>query len=316
MEIGTPVKVSDRNGVDLFATYLGEFDDREWYWNTETQEAFWRVPDIRECIAAPPGYKVLSADYSQIEVKLMAHLSQDPILIAAINSKCDIHCFNAAEVFGKEMGFTYQDIWDATQSDDAKQHPRHKELKTLRGNIKVVTFGVPYGAGKQMVAMRTGMTEDKAQEFIDAFFAKFKVLKQWLESQGNFALTWGYTTTPDGRRRFYTIPPTSDPDYDAELSQIRRYAGNHPIQASNADMLKKAIRLIYERIRGGLVTGPRLYDARLMLVVHDEIVMMCANKDVEAVSNIMIQSMTDAYSSIIPDIWNEVLVVADDVWDH
>src|ERR1035441_1598625 len=84
MDIGTPVKVSDRFGIEIFANYLGEFDEREWYWNTETQEAFWRVPDIRECIAAPPGYKVLSADYSQIEVKLMAMLSQDPILIAAI----------------------------------------------------------------------------------------------------------------------------------------------------------------------------------------------------------------------------------------
>lgn len=315
MDVGDLVKVGEVAGNPVMGTFVGEFEGREWYWQLEENDLYWRVPDIRECIAAPPGFRVLSADYSQIEVKLMAFLSQDPILIAAINSKKDIHCYNATEVFGKKMGFTYEDIWEATQGPNAKKHPRHKELKALRSNIKTVTFGVPYGASAKRVALMTGMSEDKAQEFIDDFFKKFAVLKQWLEEQGSQALAFGYTATPNGRRRFYVIPPKSDPDYDGQIAQIRRWAGNHPIQAANADMLKIAIRKIYERIRGGNVTGKKLFDARLSLVVHDEIVMICAEADVPAVSEIMKTAMDEAYEEIIQGIYNEVVVVDDEIWE-
>jgi DNA polymerase-1 len=315
MVVGDLVKLEEIDGSPVYGSFIGELDGREWYWHLDNKTAMWRVPDIRECIAAPPGYMVLAADYSQIEVKLMAYLSGDPVLIAAINSRKDIHCYTAAEVFGKRLNFTYEDIWEATQGLDAKKHPRHKELKKLRTNIKVVTFGVPYGAGAKRVAAMTGMTDVEAQEFIDDFFLKFSVLKAWLESLGNLALTFGYTSTPDGRRRFYVMPPTSDPDYDGLIAQIRRWAGNHPLQAANADMLKKAIRLIYERIRGGIVTGPKLYDARLSLVVHDEIVCICRIEDVDAVSKIIEDSMTDAYNSIIPNVFNVVKVVVDTVWE-
>jgi DNA polymerase-1 len=297
------------------ATFMGEFEGREWFWDTKLNEAYWRVPDIRECIAAPPGYRVLSADYSQIEVKLMAFLSGDKTLIAAINSKKDIHCYTATEVFGVRMKFTYEDIYAATQAKDAKKHPRHKELKTLRANIKTVTFGVPYGAGASTIAFQTGMSKEEAQAFIDDFFAKFSGLKAWLEKQGNQALQFGYTATPNGRRRFYVMPPKSDPDYDGQIAQIRRWAGNHPIQAANADMLKLAIRKIYERIRGGNMVGPKLYDARLSLVVHDEVVMICAEADVPAVSEIMHTAMTEAYDEIVQGIWNEITVVEDEIWE-
>jgi DNA polymerase-1 len=315
VKIGTSVKVFETKDSAILGTFIGEFNGREWFFDDSSLEFFWRVPDIRETIAAPDGYTVLSADYSQIEVKLMAFLSQDPVLIAAINSKKDIHCYTGAEVFGEKLNFTYEDIWEATQGPNAKSHPRHKELKKIRSNIKAVTFGVPYGAGANQVALSAGITKDEAQEFIDAFFAKFKVLKKWIEDQGNFALNFGYTVTPDGRRRFYVMPPKSDPDYEQKIAQIRRWAGNHPIQAANADMLKRAIRLIYERVRGGVVTGKRLYDAWLSLVVHDEIVMICAKKDAAAVSKIMHDSMTDAYNAILQGIFNEVIVVEDEIWE-
>lgn len=315
MVVGDLVKLEEKAGIPIYGSFLGEFDGREWYWNADDKVVLWRVPDIRECIAAPDGYMVLSADYSQIEVKLMAHLSKDPVLIAAINSRKDIHCYTAAEVFGKKLNFTYEDIWEATQGPNAKKHPRHKELKALRSNIKVVTFGVPYGAGAKRVAAMTGMTDEQAQEFIDAYFQKFSVLKAWLEQQGNLAISFGYTVTPDGRRRFYVMPPDNDPDKDGLLAQIRRWAGNHPLQAANADILKKAIRKIYEKIRGGIPTGPKLYDARLSLVVHDEIVMICRKDQVKEVEQIMIDSMTEAYDSVLPEIYNKIDVVVDEIWE-
>lgn len=86
---------------------LGMVGDKTYYWNFQTDSLEWSVPDPRSAIRAEPGYKILAADYSQIEVKLMAHASGDPILIAAINSGQDVHSFNATKVFGARYKFTY-----------------------------------------------------------------------------------------------------------------------------------------------------------------------------------------------------------------
>ena len=267
---------------------LGDIDGKEYYYdfrptvendagvhvkNPNYKKVVWRIPDIREAIIAEPGYLILSADYSQIEVKLMAHLSRDPVLIAAINSGKDIHSFNATEVFGARLHFDY-DTMAAAKKD--KGHPRHAELVGLRNNIKTVTFGVPYGAGAKRVAAMTGMTEDKAQEFIDEFFDKFKQLKIWLTNTGDFACKYGYSLSPRGRRRFYDLPSQAakEKERDKTFSQIRRYAGNHPIQSGNVDMLKPAMYQIYNDIR--TLGEPATYaalGARILFCVHDEIVM-------------------------------------------
>jgi DNA polymerase I-like protein with 3'-5' exonuclease and polymerase domains len=100
------------------------------------------------------------------------------------------------------------------------------------------------------------------------------------------------------------------------MRQINRWAGNHPIQAASADMLKDALRHIYLRIRGGVLHGPKLYDASIILVVHDEIVMQVADKDVPAVAKIMKECMERAYYAIIGDaIPNEVEVVPGIAWE-
>ena len=131
---------------------LGIYNGKEYYYdlrstirddagkdipNPQFKKIVWRIPDIREAIRAIPGHKILSADYSQIEVKLMAYLSQDPVLIAAINSGKDIHCYNAVEVFGHVLNFDYDTINKARKDIT---HPRHQELLTVRNNIKTVTF--------------------------------------------------------------------------------------------------------------------------------------------------------------------------------
>jgi DNA polymerase family A len=120
--------------------FLVEDNGKEWYYNSETDEIEWRVPDVREVIRAKPGYKILAADYSQIEVKIMAFLSQDPDLIAAVNSGKDIHSYIAADIFGAKMDFDY-DLMVIIIAN--KGHPRHKELSLLRSKTKTTTFGVP-----------------------------------------------------------------------------------------------------------------------------------------------------------------------------
>lgn len=333
---------------------LGDIDGKEYYFdlrntieddrgavvpNPNYKKVVWRVPDIREAIVAEAGHLILSADYSQIEVKLMAHLSRDPVLIAAINSGKDIHSFNATEVFGADKKFTYEDL---TAAKNDKAHPRYAELVKLRNDIKTVTFGVPYGAGRNKVALMTGMTPDEAQEFIDKFFAKFSVLGAWLKKSGEDAIKCGFSRSPRGRRRFYELPAESAKEKEKEkiYSQIRRYAGNHPIQAGNVDMLKPAMWQIYNDLR---VLGFYERGARILFCVHDEIVLTCKEFDgvrrmadgkvltypefsalskddkkktlAGPIEDIMMKRMQESYDGIIPDIVNKIDVSISPVWE-
>lgn len=305
---------------------LGDIDGKEYYLdqrptieddkgkivpNPQLNTVVWRVPDIREAIIAENGFLILSADYSQIEVKLMAHLSRDPVLIAAINSGKDIHSFNATEVFGVAKHFDY-DTMAAAKKD--KNHPRHAELVKLRNDIKTVTFGVPYGAGANKVALMTGMTKEEAQAFIDAFFAKFSVLGAWLKKSGDDAIKYGFSCSPRGRCRFYDLPSTNakEKEKDKIFSQIRRYAGNHPIQAGNVDMLKPAMWQIYNDFR---LQGLDLLGARILFCVHDEIVVTCREEDKDIVERIMMHRMQESYDGIIPDIINKIDVGFGPAWE-
>jgi DNA polymerase-1 len=221
-------------------------------------------------------------------------------------------------VYGERLNFIYEDMILVIKEKAAggKKHPRYKEFKRMRANIKTTTFGVPYGSGAKGVAARCGITEEEAQQVIDDFFKQFPVLKEWLNIQGNRAILEKNTETPYQRKRFYEIPLRSDEHYDVEIRQVRRWAGNHPIQAASADMLKEALRRIYSRIRGGILNGPKLYDARIIMVVHDEIVVMSAEKDAKAVAIIMEKCMGEAYDMIIGDaIPNEVEVCIEDQWE-
>ena len=284
INVGDEVKLGEKDGRPIPGFYLGEFENREWYWNPIEKEIVWRVPEIRECIAAREGNKILAADYSQIEIKLMAFLSKDPEMVRALNARdasgnpADIHCYISTMVYGEKLGFTYDEMITVLKerTPEGKQHPRYKEFKRMRSNIKTTTFGVPYGSSAKGVADRCGITEEEAQQVIDDFFKQFPRLKEWLAEQGKLALTRGYTETPYGRKRFYDVPTRTELNekaYDAKIKQICRQAGNHPIQGASADMLKDALRLIYRGIRGGdldgsdrfdKLNGPKLYDAHII----------------------------------------------------
>lgn len=328
INVGDEVKLGEKDGLPILGVYLGEWDDREWYWNVPERKEVWRVPEIRECIDAEKGYKILAADYNQIEIKLMAFLSEDPEMIRALNARdasgnpTDIHCYISTMVYGEKLGFTYDEMITVIKekAPGGKKHPRYEEFKRMRSNIKTTTFGVPYGSGAKGVATRCGITEEEAQQVIDDFFKQFPKLKEWLEQQGYLALKYGFTETPYHRKRFYDVPKREEAEseaaYDAEVNQIGRWAGNHPIQAASADMLKDALRMIYARIRGGILNGPKLYDARIILVVHDEIVIQCREDQVEEVKLLMEECMDKAYDSIIGDVIpNKIDVAVGSSWE-
>lgn len=279
---------------------LGEQGGKTYWYNLTKDRIEWAVPCPRDAVRAPKGYKILAADYSQIEVKIMAYASGDPGLIEAINSGLDVHSFNATKVFGERYHFTYEEM--ETARDDIR-HPRCVELGGIRSKIKVVTFGVPYGAAAPRVAIMTEMTLEEAQEFIDTFFQTFNVLEGWLKDQGILAIQEGYSTTPVlGRKRFYQVPQPTDPDANKLVAQIKRWAGNMPIQGSNADILKIAMRKFYLALRGGSFTGQPLYDARGLMVVHDEMVNLCREDHVPFVKPLMAQAMNEAYYEYTPKV--------------
>jgi hypothetical protein len=120
--------------------YLGEVLGKHYYWDFEANCIVWSVPSPRSAVRAESGYVILSADYSQIEVKLMAFASGDPVLIAAINSGQDIHTFNAVSIFGQRFDFTYEEM---EMARDDPSHLRHNELSLIRSRVKTVTFGLP-----------------------------------------------------------------------------------------------------------------------------------------------------------------------------
>lgn len=146
--VGDEVKLREEGGMPIPGVYLGIKDGREWYWDSGKRGIVWRVPESRECITAQEGYKILAADYSQIEVKLMAFLSKDPGLIKALNARdasgnpTDIHCYISTMVYGEKLGFTYDEMITVIKekAPGGKKHPRYKEFKRMRSNIKTTTF--------------------------------------------------------------------------------------------------------------------------------------------------------------------------------
>lgn len=287
---------------------LGIQHGREYYLNPPDKkhtESYitWLVPDVREAIRARPGWKILGADYSQIEVRIMAHESKDPWLTAALNSGKDIHCYMAADVHKID----YDDFYKIYKNED---HPLYNQYYGWRSEIKTTTFGVPYGAGPGQIAKQINSsrkadstepeyTEDQAQKLIDSYFAKAKGLEKWLVKQGEHAVKYGESHSLGGHYRFYQIPKDTDEHVDERVSQIKRWSGNHPIQAACADTLKMAVGKIYLDLRGGKSYGPLLYQGHFLLFVHDELVLTAKDEDVDAVKQIMVDNMQWAYDRLI-----------------
>jgi DNA polymerase-1 len=284
--------------------FVGKVDGKDYFLDVDPRsptynQVIWQVPDIRDGVTAEPGKKIVGCDYSQIEIRIMTALSKDPWLMAAVNSKKDMHCFMATDVFGEEDGFDYDTIAAATKGEFAKSHPRHKELNDRRDGIKKTSFGIPYGVSPIGLSYLIGKDEAYAKMLINRFFDKAKVLKTWLENQGDFAVQYGYTATLSGRKRFYTIPNPEDPRAEEMIKQIRRWSGNHPIQGSNADMLKMALRYLYLALRDGKLTGPAKWGARILFVVHDEIVATCDEQYAHLLKTLIEEAMDWAYEKLI-----------------
>jgi DNA polymerase I len=211
---------------------------------------------------------LLVADYSQIELRVLAHLSGDPELADAFAADADIHAATAGKVFGLP----------ADQVDGE-----------LRRRAKVVNYGLAYGMNAYGLATRLGIPPDEAQEFIDAYFEGFPNVKDFLDRQVGLATAEGFTATMLGRRRY--LPELQSPNPRIR-DMGRRMALNAPIQGSAADIIKLAMI----RVESGIETLP----ATMLLTVHDELVFEAEGAGVDAVAEVVRKEMEAAYEMSVP----------------
>jgi DNA polymerase-1 len=196
---------------------------------------------IRRAFIAPPGHVLLSADYSQIELRVLAHLSQDEAFLQAFAQGHDFHAAIGAKVYGV---------------------PVAEVTPEKRNYVKQFSYGIAYGMSAFGVSQRLGVEIEAAAQFIEAYYAQFPKVKAFLESQVEKAKSEGFTTTMFGRRRY--LPELRSANY--RLRAVgERMALNAPIQGSAADIIKKAMIDVDAALIGDPV-------AKMLLTVHDELV--------------------------------------------
>ena len=197
---------------------------------------------IRRAFVAAPGWLLLTADYSQIELRLLAHLSGDPAFVRAFAEGGDIHRQTAAIIFAV---------------------PQEQVTPEMRARAKTINFATIYGQGPFALARQLGITQEQAKEFIAQYFARFAGVRAWLDRTVAEARQRGYVETLFGRRRY--IPELKDRNFNIRAFG-ERTATNSPLQGSAADLIKIAMIRIHQALReGGLAT-------RMLLQVHDELV--------------------------------------------
>ena len=225
---------------------------------------------IRQAFVAPPGYKLLAADYSQIELRIMAHLAKDEGLLHAFRNNLDVHSATAAEVFGVELS-------DVTMDQ--------------RRSAKAINFGLIYGMSAFGLAKQIGVDRKQSQAYIDRYFARYPGVLDYMERTRTQAAEQGYVETIFGRRLYL-------PEINAKNPALRkgaeRTAINAPMQGTAADIIKKAMVAVDNWLSASGL------EARVILQVHDELVLEVREDLVEQVSEALRVHMSDAATLDVP----------------
>jgi DNA polymerase-1 len=225
---------------------------------------------IRQAFVAPPGFKLLAADYSQIELRIMAHLSQDEGLLAAFASDQDVHRATAAEVFGLAL--------DSVTPDQ-------------RRSAKAINFGLIYGMSAFGLAKQLGIERGQAQQYVDKYFERYPGVRRYMDETRASARRAGFVTTVYGRRLHL-------PDINARNNQVRQYAErsaiNAPMQGTAADIIKRAMIGVAAWLAD---EEPR---ARLIMQVHDELVVEVPEDRAAAIAAEVVRIMEGAADLRVP----------------
>jgi len=225
---------------------------------------------IRKAIVAPSGAYLLSADYSQIDLRVLAHLSQDPGLIAAFAQDEDIHATTASKLFGISV--------DEVSSE-------------MRRNAKTVNFGVIYGMSDYGLEQATKLNREEAAQFITLYFDKYPKVKEYLEATKEQARKLGYVQTVLGRRRFL-------PEVRSANRMVReaaeRMAINAPVQGSSADIIKIAMIDLHRGMK------KRNLMSKMLLQIHDELLFEVPESEVTEMKSLVSEIMPHAFELRVP----------------
>ncbi|MCB0074177.1 MAG: DNA polymerase I, partial [Caldilineaceae bacterium] len=227
---------------------------------------------IRRAFVAKPGWLLLSADYSQVELRILAHVAKEQALIDAFNADLDIHAATAARLFGIDLA----DVQSAQ-----------------RGLAKTINFATVYGSSAFGISTRTEMDTKQAQQFLDQYFIMYPQIKAYVADTMTAAADKGYVETLLGRKRFFPELLSGRLPYNQRMA-VERAAINAPIQGTAADIMKIAMIRLHERLRtDGL-------HARMLLQVHDELVLEVPPEEVETVAALVRDVMEHAYTLDVP----------------
>ncbi|KKQ26894.1 MAG: polymerase protein [Candidatus Magasanikbacteria bacterium GW2011_GWC2_37_14] len=230
--------------------------------------------EVREAFIAEPGYSLIVADYSQIELRIVASLANDQKMIEIFNNHEDIHQATAAVINGVLL---------------------EKVTKEMRQAAKEVNFGVLYGMGAYGLASRTGISNYEAKDFIQKYFENFSDVKNYLDQTLKLAKQTGYVETLFGRRRYV-------PELQAENFQLKnageRMAINMPIQGTAADLMKLAMISVHENIKA--LKHKNNDDIKIIIQVHDELVLEVKNGLEDEVSKIVKEAMEGVVKLRVP----------------
>ena len=244
---------------------------------------------FRSCFIASPGNNLVIADYSQIELRIMAELSEDPVFMKAFKEDQDLHALTASQMFNI---------------------PIDQVSKEKRFQAKSINFGLMYGRGARSLAVQLGVSEDESRRLLDKYFKQYHRVKTWLDNISRDAIRRGYSTTLGGRKRYYEKVASDDPSYDRQVSYIERQGKNTPIQGTSADITKMALVNLRQRIRKeGLAAVP-------IHTVHDEIVVEAPVSEAKQTAKIVKEEMVRAGEVLLKKVPVKVDVVVSDIWEH
>ena len=226
--------------------------------------------DIRRGFIPRKGWSLLAADYSQIELRLLAHLSQDPAFVDAFRTGGDIHRQTASIIFDVPV----QDV-----------------TSEMRGRAKTINFATIYGQGAHALSRQLHISRAEAKEFIDRYFERFRGIRAYLDSTVAFAREHGYVQTIFGRRRY--IPELRDRNFNIRAFG-ERTAANSPIQGSAADLIKIAM------IRIDRALDREQFESRMLLQVHDELVFEAPPAEIDPLRRLVKEEMEGAARLSVP----------------
>ena len=217
--------------------------------------------ELRKIFVAKEGFTFIDADYSQVELRVLAHMSGDSTMINAFNEDNDIHAITASQVFNV---------------------PLEEVTKQMRSEAKAVNFGIVYGISDFGLATNIGIGRKKAKEYIEKYFEKYPKIKEYLDTTVEKCKETGYVETLWGRRRY--VPEIKSNNYNVRQFG-ERVAMNAPIQGTAADIIKIAMINIQKELE------ERKLESKLILQVHDELVIETKDEEIEIVKELLVRNM-------------------------